>query len=1005
MTEKFSREIKQLFPGNRIGIIGSGALCRSLLAAFVKKKEDHNLPKIIGVADPDKNSSVMKMAGEMGIFTTTDPVKLLELEGLDMVLIQCSDERIENEILRLKPHPVHLLDHFDMLLVLDLIRIEEKSIYIHDQLSKYKNEPDDIINYFSGFVDDFSEIMREKNEYLKQIRKELVAGGRAMAQIIQVSTIPTFVINRDHFVTHWNKACEKLTGYKAEDMLGTKKHWKPFRSFKRPTMADLIVDEVSEEDALKYYCTRWRKSALIEGAYEAEEYFSHFGDGGKWIFFSAAPIKDSKGNIVGAVETLLDRTEERKSKYQLEKYAKELAERTERLIESERIMTQIIQGSTIPTFVINRNHIVTHWNKAMEMLSGYSAEEIIGTNLQWKPFWDKERPSMADVILDQISEDEIQKLYGTKWSKSPLIPEAYEAEVFFPKLGDSGKWCYFTAAPIKAPDGKIIGAIETLWDKTEDKKAEEDRDRHNRQLSALCSIYQALGSSLRLEESLQDAVRELFNYLSVDSFCIFIIDEDGIFSLKYSYGKESEFCEKESLLDKSNIMYHAVQNGQVVLYENLTNGSHEGIRKLVKEGLKSLSLIPLINKKKDIFGVIQIGSRQSQYFTNEQKSVLSLIGNRVGAAIENFQLYEKYRKSEKKYRSLFDNDPNPIFIIDTSTFEIMDVNQRAQECYGYSRQEMRGMSFWDIGEKNDEELIKELQNVTHNRSLLFSKKRHFRKGGIPFFVNLHVSHSEYNGKDVLIATTADITESVQKETQLIQASKMTTLGLMAAGMAHEINQPLNVIQVCSDTLLKMVNKGTPLSKEDLTGIVCDINKNVQRASGIIRHMRDFSRRSEGVRSKININGPLQDVFKVLGHQLKMHRVELILDLDPELPDILAEYNRLEQVFINMVTNAVDAMDEKEKRLGSQNLEKRLTIRSFMKEGFVTVTVTDTGTGMTPEVMEKIYEPFFTTKEVGKGTGLGFSISYGIIRDYNGTIHISSEVGIGTTFEVRFPAAA
>ncbi|MEW5909715.1 MAG: PAS domain S-box protein, partial [Thermodesulfobacteriota bacterium] len=858
--------------------------------------------------------------------------------------------------------------------------------------------------HLSAFADDFSEIMRQRNNYLKKIRKELEASERAMAQIIQVSTIPTFVINKDHMVTHWNKACEKLTGFRAEEMVGTKKHWKPFRTFKRPTMADLIVDEVSEEDALKYYCTRWRKSALIEGAYEAEEYFSHFGDGGKWLFFSAAPIKASDGTILGAVETLLDRTEERKSKYQLEKYARELAERTEKLIESERIMTQIVQGSTIPTFVINQNHMVTHWNKAMERLSGFPAEKIVGTKNQWKPFWDQERPSMADVVLDQTPEDEIQQLYGTKWRKSVLIPEAYEAEVFFPKLGESGKWCYFTAAPIKAPDGKIIGAIETLWDKTEDKKAEEDRERHNRQLSALCSIYTALGSSLRLEESLYDAVRELFNYLSVDSFCIFLMDEDGFFSLKYSYGKESGFCEKESLLDKSNIMYEAVKNGQVILYEDLTGSQYEGIRKFVKEGLKSLSLIPLINKKKEIFGVIQIGSRRSQYFTSEQKNVLSLIGNRIGAAIENSQLYEKYRKSEKKYRSLFDNDPNPIFIVDSGTFEILDINQRAQECYGYSRPEILGMSFWDIGEKNDEELVNDLRNITRNRSLLFSKKRHFRKGGISFFVNIHVSRSEYFGKDVLIASTTDITESIRKETQLIQASKMTTLGIMAAGMAHEINQPLNVIQVCSDTLLKMIQKGVALNEGDLKGIVADISKNVQRAAGIIKHMRDFSRRSEGVRSKVNINGPIQDVFKVLGHQLKMHRVELVLDLDPSLPDIYAEYNRLEQVFINMVTNAVDAMDEKEKKLGDKTFEKILKIRSFMTEGFVTVTVADTGTGMTPEVMEKIYEPFFTTKEVGKGTGLGFSISYGIIKDYNGTVDISSQIGKGTTFEVRFPAA-
>jgi len=831
-----------------------------------------------------------------------------------------------------------------------------------------------------------------------------MAEERAMAQIIEASTVPTFVINRDHVVTHWNRACERLTGYLADEIIGTNHHWKPFRSRKRPTMADLIVEEVSEEDAFKYYGTRWRKSALIDGAYETEEYFHHLGDGGKWLYFTAAPIHGSDDSIVGAIETLWDKTEERQAQRQLERYTKELALRTEKLLESERVMTQIIQGSTIPTFVIDRNHRVTHWNIAMEQLSGFPAEEMIGTNRQWEPFWDQERPSMADVILDQIPEEEIRKLYGTKWRKSALIQGAYEAEVFFPKLGNKGRWCYFTAAPIKAPDGTLIGAIETLWDKTEDKKAEEDRERHNRQLAALAAISTALGSSLKLEESLRDAVIEIFNYLDMDSFCIFLQEEGGRFVLRYSFGMEAGFCKQEKQMDPTGLLYQAIQNGQVVLYEDMTAKKPEGMQQYVKEGIQSLALIPLINKSKEIFGIILTGSKGAQHFTTEQKNVLSLIGNRIGAALENFHLYEQYRRSEEKYRSLFDNDPNPIFILDSDNLEILDLNRRAQECYDYDRNEMLGMSFLDIGEPDDEEIVKGLKEISSTRSLLFSKKRHFRKGGEPFFVNIHVSRSNYNGKEVLIASTADITESLEKEAQLIQASKMTTLGLMAAGMAHEINQPLNVIQVCADMLLKSVKRGVTLETEDLRSMAEDIGQNVQRAAGIIKHMRDFSRMSEGVQTRVNINDPIRDVFKVLGHQLKMHRVEVVLDLASDLPGILAESNRLEQVFINLVTNALDAMDEKEKQQGTGSIEKKLTIRSYLEKDSVVVTVSDTGTGMPRKVMEKIFEPFFTTKEIGKGTGLGVSISYGIVKDYNGAIDIHSAPGEGTTFELRFPVA-
>jgi C4-dicarboxylate-specific signal transduction histidine kinase len=168
-------------------------------------------------------------------------------------------------------------------------------------------------------------------------------------------------------------------------------------------------------------------------------------------------------------------------------------------------------------------------------------------------------------------------------------------------------------------------------------------------------------------------------------------------------------------------------------------------------------------------------------------------------------------------------------------------------------------------------------------------------------------------------------------------------------------------------------------------------------------MRSFARQSEVARNKVNINDPIKDVFKVLGHQVKSHQVELILDLDENIPYIMAEHNRLEQVFINMVTNAIDAMDEKSAKTEDPDNVKKLIIRTFLENNQVNAVVTDTGIGMAQEVKNKIFEPFFTTKDVGKGTGLGVSISYGIIKDYDGEIQIDSQVGVGTTFLLKFPA--
>jgi signal transduction histidine kinase len=157
-----------------------------------------------------------------------------------------------------------------------------------------------------------------------------------------------------------------------------------------------------------------------------------------------------------------------------------------------------------------------------------------------------------------------------------------------------------------------------------------------------------------------------------------------------------------------------------------------------------------------------------------------------------------------------------------------------------------------------------------------------------------------------------------------------------------------------------------------------------------------------VTSKVNINDPIKDVFKVLGHQVKVHQIALDLHLGDDIPYIMADHNRLEQVFINLVTNAIDALDEKAEQPEHKGMAKQLRIGTAIDGNRVLVTVEDNGVGMSKEVKNKILEPFFTTKEVGKGTGLGVSISYGIIKDYEGVIQIDSQLGKGTTFRLSFP---
>lgn len=698
-----------------------------------------------------------------------------------------------------------------------------------------------------------------------------------------------------------------------------------------------------------------------------------------------------------------------------------------RVIEDkDRILLQIVQGSTIPTFVINKDHVITHWNSALERLTGYTAVEMIGTKKHWQAFYTGEKPIMADLIVDGVGEDEIRKYYGAKGRKSPFIDGAYEAEDFYPQMGENGRWLYFTAAPIRDPDENISGAIETLWDRTDSKLLGDEREKHLRYLSILWNVTSTLSVTLDPFERVRMAGVGIFeNFADVDSLGVYLLRKNGFFRIVYSFGYTEDFYQEGNDAGPDVIVDQVTEKNAILFFEDVT-GDNVPYKEFLDEGLKSAVYMPLVSKER-VFGVIRASSHISARFSEEDKELFPVISNHVALAIENARLhyeaekfnqdleqkvketkrelkdsYHDLEKSEEKYRAMFDADPSPIIIVDRETFKILDVNATATGCYGYSKDEFLEMSFADLGSKIDQEVLEGFETISSNQSEFYSRKLYRKKDGTPFYVNLHVSAVMFMGRDCLIVVTPDVSESVEKETQLIQASKMATLGTMASGIAHEISQPLNVIQVASDFLAKTVKKNEEINKEDIYTVAGQIEKNIQRAAQTIKHMKDFVRKSNVKGDKIDINDPIRDIFKILGQQLKVHGIGVDLELAEGLPTVFADHNRLEQVFMNLVTNARDSLDENGQR--SEKGGKLLSIRSYLENGLIVVSVADNGTGMPEDVKDKVFEPFFTTKKPGEGTGLGMSISYGIVTGYDGTITVDSEVGRGTMFRLTFPAA-
>ncbi|HMF75763.1 MAG TPA: ATP-binding protein [Bryobacteraceae bacterium] len=238
----------------------------------------------------------------------------------------------------------------------------------------------------------------------------------------------------------------------------------------------------------------------------------------------------------------------------------------------------------------------------------------------------------------------------------------------------------------------------------------------------------------------------------------------------------------------------------------------------------------------------------------------------------------------------------------------------------------------------------------------------------------------------------DVTDRDELERRLVQADKLSSIGLLAAGVAHEVNTPLAVISTYAQMLAKQVSGDDQKAK-----LLDKIAKQTFRASEIVNSLLNFSRTSPTDFVEVNLNRVIRETASLVEHQFKQAGVESRLTLAEDLPGVRGNSGKLQQVFLNLFLNARDAM------LTNRSNEGVLTVRTWSEEGFAHVEVSDTGQGIPPELLARIYDPFFTTKGATKGTGLGLSISYGIVQEHNGVIEVDSTLGRGTRFRLEFPA--
>jgi histidine kinase len=362
------------------------------------------------------------------------------------------------------------------------------------------------------------------------------------------------------------------------------------------------------------------------------------------------------------------------------------------------------------------------------------------------------------------------------------------------------------------------------------------------------------------------------------------------------------------------------------------------------------------------------------------------------------QLEDRLEKSEKKYHEIFNNIPNPVFVLDIDTLEIIDCNESVQSVYGYHKNEILNQSFMDLFLEEE----KEQYALKIRSAAILTQVKQVNHLGMPLFVNIRISPAEYPGKKVLLVTTSDITKRLETEQQLIQASKMATLGEMATGIAHELNQPLSVIKTASSFCLKKLDGNGKIENELLSTMIVKVDSNVDRATRIINHMREFVRKPDIILGEVQLNEVLEKAFEIFSQQLKLRGIEVLWDIETKLPRIKADPSRLEQVFINLLLNARDAIEERWGAMETEKTDKQIILKTRSQGHIIRCEVCDTGKGVPKAMADRIFEPFFTTKQVGKGTGLGLSISYGIVKDCGGSIQVVPNKPSGACFILKFP---
>lgn len=533
-----------------------------------------------------------------------------------------------------------------------------------------------------------------------------------------------------------------------------------------------------------------------------------------------------------------------------------------------------------------------------------------------------------------------------------------------------------------------------------------------------------LASTTELDQLLDSLMRRLREVFTVERLAIFVADhaEPSGFRVARADGLDREITLPTEFL---TILRDRTDGSGIVRVES-TDAEEEAVTGRLITPAESLSrrmfsyFVPCGSRSR-VVAVLALGRpTDGALLSSEDTDLLRAISGYVAVAIENALLLEEQGQRATELARLKEFNENIIESINVGVMvinlsgRITNWNGALEEIYGLRREQAIGLRIIEVFQPEMLYTLRELMarsewqnghsassnglngglngggaHRTHGEPVYIYKFRARSADGRELTLNISLAPLQSKTSEVegTLVAIEDVTERMRLEEQLQQSDKLSSIGLLAAGVAHEVNTPLTGISSYSQMLMQQTPENDPRHK-----LLEKIHRQTSRASSIVNNLLNFSRVSDARFVPVDLNRVLDDTIQLLEAQLRNTEIEVVRNYSTHLPFTPGNAAKLQQVFMNLILNARDAMPK----------GGRLEIATIAELDSIVISFRDTGLGIAADHLARIYDPFFTTKQIGKGTGLGLAVSYGIIRDHGGHISVESQLGDGTTFQITLP---